>query len=390
MGISNCHNVEDFRKLAKKRLPDGIFWYMEGGSDDEVTLRSNTTAFDDYALVPDALVDVSNIDLSTRVLGVDMALPFYLSPSGGTRLFHHHKEAAVARAAAKAGIIYGQSTMSTSSIEEVGAASSGPKMFQIYSLKDKELTRDFVARAKAANFDALCLTVDSSISGNRERDLRTGLNFPPKIRLSTIAGFASKPRWLWNFMLNPEFTLSNIQSDALGDGMNVFELAHHLMDVSVTWDDAKIIRDLWDGPFAIKGIQSVADAKRAVDIGATAIIVSTHGGRQLDGASAMVHRIAPIRQAVGNKIEIIADSGIRRGSHVLKALALGADACSFARPYIYGLAAGGEAGVTRVVDLISAEIERDMGLLGVTKTTDITGRHVVRADGLPISQDAHP
>ena len=296
-------------------------------------------------------------------------------------MFHPGKEIAVAKAAAKAGIIYGLSTFSTQGIKEVGAATSGPKMFQIYIVKDREITKDHIAWSKEAGYNALCLTVDSSISGNRERDLKSGLSFPPKLKLSTIPDFAMHPGWAIGFLTSGKFEMANIshRMDALGGGMNTFELAHHLMDTTVTWDDAEWLRKEWGGPFAIKGVQSVGDAKRAVKIGASAIIVSNHGGRQLDSSSPAIHRIAPIRDAVGNDIEIIMDSGVRRGSHILKALALGADAVSFARPYIYGLAVGGEAGVTRVIDLLSAEVERGMGLMGVTAVDQLTERHIMRA-----------
>lgn len=378
MKLNKLHNVEDFKQAAKRLLPRAIYDYMAGGSDDETALRNNLTAFDQYNLIPDVLVDVSNIDMSVNVLGVDMKLPFYLSPSGGSGLFHPDKEIAVAKAAAKAGIIYGLSTFSTQGIKAVGASSSGPKMFQSYIVKDREITRDHVAWSKEAGYDALCLTVDSSISGNRERDLRSGLSFPPRLKLSTLPDFALHPRWALGFLTSGKFEMANIshRMDALGGGMNTFELAHHLMDKTVTWKDAEWLAKEWGGPFAIKGIQSVGDAKKAVKMGATAIIVSNHGGRQLDSSSPAIHRIAPIRQAVGNDIEIIMDSGIRRGSHMIKALALGADAVSFSRPYIYGLAVGGEAGVTRIVDLLRAEVERGMGLMGVTSVKQLTSKHI--------------
>lgn len=380
MKLTDLHNMHDFAKACRKCLPNSIYSYMSGGADDEFSLNNNTKAFDEYSLVPEVLVDVREIDMSCNVLGVDMKLPFYLSPSGGTALFHKDREPAVARAADKAGILYGLSTFSTTSIEDIGALSSGPKMFQVYIVKDRNLTVEFIQRAKGAKFDALCLTVDSSISGNRERDLRTGLSFPPKLKPSTLLDFAMNPKWALGQLTTP-FEMSNIahKMDALGGGMNTFELAHALMDISLTWDDAKWLRKQWDGPFAIKGIQSPNDAKKAVDIGATAIIVSNHGGRQLDGSRAPIHQTAPIREAVGDKIEIIMDSGVRRGSHILKALALGANAVSFARPYIYGLTVGGEAGVTRVIDLFKAEIERNMGLMGVTSIDQLEARHVTRA-----------
>lgn len=382
MNINTLHNIADFERAAKKRLPKSIWDYMAGGADDEYTLRENTDAFGRYNLIPEVLVDVSKIDTSCTVLGVDMKLPFYLSPSGASQLFHKEKDIGIAKAAEKAGILFGLSTFSTTSIEEIGAVSSGPKMFQIYIVKDRGLTEEFVQRAKQANYDAICLTVDSSISGNRERDLRTGLNFPPKLKPSTLMDFALHPSWAMAQLTGGKFEMSNISHkiDAFGNGMNTFELAHSLMDISVTWKDAEWLRQQWGGPFAIKGIQSVEDAKKAIKIGASAIIVSSHGGRQLDSSMGPIDRIAPIREAVGDKIEIIMDSGIRRGTHILKALALGADAVSFARPYIYGLTVGGEAGVTRVIDLFKAEVERGMGLMGVTSVDQLSEKHIMRAN----------
>ena len=381
MNLNNLHNIDDFRQAAKRRLPKAIYDYMAGGADDEMALRNNSPAFDKYNLIPDTLVDVSEVDTSVNVLGVDMKLPFYLSPSGGSGLFHKDKEIAVAKAAAKAGILYGLSTFSTQSIKQVGAATDGPKMFQIYIIKDRDITRDHIAWSKEAGYEVLCLTVDSSISGNRERDLKSGLSFPPKLKLSTLPDFALHPGWALGFLTSGKFEMANIshRMDALGGGMNTFELAHHLMDIKVTWKDAEWLRKEWSGPFAIKGIQSVGDANKAVKIGASAIIVSNHGGRQLDSSMAPIDRIATIREAVGDKIEIIMDSGVKRGTHVLKALALGADAVSFARPYIYGLAVGGEAGVTRVINLLKDEIERGMGLMGVTAIDQLTSKHIMRA-----------
>lgn len=381
MNLNNLHNVEDFKQAAKRHLPKAIYDYMAGGADDEIALNNNSPAFDKYNLIPDALVDVSKIDTSVNILGVDMKLPFYLSPSGGSGLFHKDKEIAVAKAAEKAEILYGLSTFSTQSIKQVGAATEGPKMFQIYIVKDRRITADHIAWSKEAEYEVLCLTVDSMIAGNRERDLKSGLSFPPKLKLSTLPDFALHPKWAAGFLTSGKFEMANIshRMDALGGGMNTFELAHHLMDTTVTWKDAEWLRKEWNGPFAIKGIQSVGDAKKAVKIGASAIIVSNHGGRQLDSSMAPIDRIAPIREAVGDKIEIIMDSGVRRGTHVLKALALGADAVSFARPYIYGLAVGGEAGVTRVIDLFKAEIERSMGLMGVTSIDQLSSKHIMRA-----------
>ena len=377
MGIDKCYNVDDFRTLAKRKLPTSVFDYMDGASDDEVTKARNTNAFKEFDLIPEYLVNVDNIDISTTVLGAKIDVPFILSPTGGNVLFHPDRELGVARAAKKIGTMMSLSTMASTTIEEVGAETDGPKMYQVYILKDRELTKEFVTRAKASNYDAICLTVDSSIAGNRERDLRSGLNFPPSPTLHTFMDFLLHPTWTYNFKIRSNFTLANIAHKVdTNQGWNVFELAHNLMDTSVTWDDAAWLAREWGGPFAIKGIQSVADVKRAKEIGATCVIISSHGGRQLDGMSAPIDQLAAIRDAIGDDLEIILDSGVRRGTHVLKALALGANACSFGRPYLYGLTCGGTAGVERVLGLMRSEIERGMGFLGATTVSDVRRSHI--------------
>ncbi|MDA5192844.1 alpha-hydroxy acid oxidase [Govanella unica] len=374
MGIDRCWNLMDFRAPAKARLPKPLFHYIDGGADDEWSLRNNTTAFEKYQLMPSYLRDISKVDLRTKVLGVEMAMPFFLSPTGMTRLFHHEKELAVARAAADAGILYSLSTVGTTSLEDVARATTGPKMFQIYILKDRELTREFVTRCKAVGYDALCLTVDTMLAGNRERDQRTGMTMPPRFTLGSLMSFAMSPHWTWNFLRSPDFALANVvhRVDALGGGsMGLVDYVNSQFDRSVTWDDAAWLAREWGGPFVIKGLQSPADAKRAVEIGASAIMISNHGGRQLDSAPAPVDCIRPIRDAVGDQLELIVDGGVRRGTHVLKALALGANACSFGRPYLYGLAAGGKAGVDRVLMLMRAELERSLALMGKTSVGDL-------------------
>jgi L-lactate dehydrogenase (cytochrome) len=313
--------------------------------------------------------------MRTRVLGQELAWPVFCSPTGMSRLFHHDKELAVARAAEKFGTMYSLSTLGTTSIEDIGRASSTPKMFQIYVHKDKGLTAEFVQRCKAAGFAAICLTVDAPVAGNRERDFRTGMIMPPRFGLKGILNFLYHFEWTFNIVRNPDFRLANVvhRTDALGKGaMSLIEYVNSQLSRSVTWDDAAWLVKEWGGPFAIKGLQSPADAKIARDIGASAIMISNHGGRQLDGAPAPVHCIRPIREAVGRDLELIVDGGVRRGTHVLKALALGADACSIGRGYLYGLAAGGQPGVERALALLRAEVERAMRLSGCTGISDIT------------------
>lgn len=373
--LSRCHNVADLRRRARRRLPAPMFHYLDGGADDEWTLRRNTTAFDDYQLVPEQLVDISRIDLGTRVLGSDLDWPVFLAPTGMSRLFHHDAEPAVARAAADAGTLYTLSTMGTTSIEDIARATDGPKMFQVYILRDRGLTGEFVERCRAAGFRALCLTVDAARAGNRERDLRTGMTLPPRLTLASLASFAAHPYWALQLIRHPDFKLANVvhRVDALkGGAMSLIDYLNTQFDRTVGWDDVAWLRERWDGPLCLKGLQSPADARRAADIGVDAVMISNHGGRQLEGAPAPIDCLAPMRDAVGTDLELIVDGGIRRGTHVVKALALGADACAIGRAYLYGLAAGGQAGVTRALTLLREEIDRGMALAGCRAVAELT------------------
>ncbi|MEP2988563.1 MAG: alpha-hydroxy acid oxidase [Parasphingorhabdus sp.] len=369
MNIADCHNVNDFRALAKKRLPFPIFDYIDGAADDEVTRRRNTAAYENCDLVPNVLAGVSEIDLSTTVMGRKLAMPLFLSPTALQRLFHWQGERAVARAAEKFGTFFGISSLGTVSIEEIGESISTPKMFQLYVHKDKDLNRSMVERCKAAKFDALTLTVDTIVGGNRERCLRSGFTSPPKITPTSFWSYAAKPAWGLNYMFRKKFELSNLK-DHVSEGTNipksVADYFTNMLDQSLDWKMAEEIAKDWNGQFCLKGIMSVEDAKRAVDIGATAIMVSNHGGRQLDGSRAPFDQLAEICDAVGDKLDVICDGGITRGSHVLKALSVGAKACSGGRLYLYALAAAGQPGVERILSLLQAEIERDMKLMGVT------------------------
>lgn len=369
MNIADCHNVNDFRLLAKKRLPFPIFDYIDGAADDEVTRRRNTAAYENCDLVPNVLAGVENIDLSTTVMGRKLAMPLFLSPTALQRLFHWQGERAVARAAEKFGTYFGISSLATVSIEEIGESISTPKMFQLYVHKDKGLNRSMVERCKAAKFDALTLTVDTIVGGNRERCLRSGFTSPPKITPTSFWSYAAKPAWGLNYMFREKFELSNLK-DHVSEGTNipksVADYFTNMLDQSLDWDMAEEIAKDWNGEFCLKGIMSVEDARRAVDIGATAIMVSNHGGRQLDGSRAPFDQLAEICDAVGDKLDVICDGGITRGSHVLKALSVGAKACSGGRLYLYALAAAGQPGVERILSLLQTEIERDMKLMGVT------------------------
>jgi len=382
--LSRCHNIDDLRRTAQRRLPAPMFHYLDGGSDDEWTLRRNTEAFADYELQPDYLVDIRSIDLHTTVLGLKLELPFFLAPTGMSRLFHHEKEFGAARAAARFGTLYTLSTVATTSIEDIAAVSEFPKMFQVYIFRDRGLTEEFVHRCREAGYQALCLTVDTPVAGNRERDRVTGMTLPPRLGLKSLWSLAAHPYWTMNFALHPDFRLANVahRVDALaGRAMGVAEYIHRQFDRSVTWKDAEWLARQWGGPLVIKGLQTVADARRAAEIGATGIMVSNHGGRQLDGTAAAIDCIAGIADAVGDRVDIICDGGIRRGTHIIKALAVGARACSIGRPYLYGLAAGGQAGVERALYLLKTELERDLALLGCRNIGEIGTRHVLRRTG---------
>ncbi len=375
MSIQRCNNVEDFRRLAKKRLPAPLFHYIDGGADDEVTLKRNTEAFNDVNLIPDGLADVAELDMTTTILGQKIDWPVFLAPTGMSRLFHHDGERAAARAAHKYGTLYSLSTLSTVSIEDVGETTSGPKMFQIYIHKDRGLTREFIDRCKVSNFSALCLTIDTLVAGNRERDLVTGMTMPPRLTLSSLFSFATHWNWAFNYLTHEKFQLANV-ADRIDSGtgslVSIIDYLNSQFDQTITWKDAEEFIQAWNGPFAIKGVMSVADAKKAVDVGASAIMISNHGGRQLDGSTAPFDQLPDIVDAVGGKIEIILDGGVRRGTHVLKALALGADACSIGRGYLYALAAGGQEGVERALFRLKSEIERDMKLMGCANVKQLT------------------
>lgn len=402
MSIERCYNLADFRQEARRRLPAPLFHFMDGGAEDEATLRSNVSIFDEVQLLPSTLAGADNVDLTTTVLGEKIDWPVFMGSTGINRLFHHDGERAVARAAAKAGTIYSLSTMSNVSIEEIGAHTAGPKCFQVYIHRDRGLTREFVDRSRAAGFTSLCLTVDTLVAGNRERDLRTGMIMPPKLTLQSLLSFATHWRWAYNYLTSEKFELANLANNARNSSragsdalISVIDYVNSQFDPSITWADAEDVIKQWDGPFAFKGIMTAADARRAVDIGATALLVSNHGGRQLDGAPSALECVADIADAVGDRAEIILDGGIRRGSHVLKALAMGANACSIGRGYLYPLAAGGEAGVARALKLLRAEIERDMILMGCDRL-DKLDRSRLRAAGLRFEdrsdsdQVAHP
>ena len=380
MSLKNCYNFEDFRKLAKKRLPAPIFHYIDGGADDETTLKRNTNSFDDCDLIPNILRSVGEPDLSTTVFGRKIDMPIFLSPTAMQSLYHPDGDKASARAAEKFGTMYSMSTMASFSIEEIANISSGPKLFQLYIHKDKSFTDDLIDRCKRANFDGLCLTVDTLVAGNRERDHRTGFTTPPKFTLESIMNFAIKPGWLFRYFTNKKFELANIKHKT-DKGTNitksVIDYVNEQYDPQMNWEDAEYCIKKWDGPFALKGVMSVEDAKRAVDIGCTAIIISNHGGRQLDGSRTPFDQLKAISDAVGDKLEIILDGGVRRGTHVLKALAAGATACSFGKAFLFSLGAGGQQGVERLLQNMHDEIRRNMILMGCKSVKELDRSKII-------------
>jgi L-lactate dehydrogenase (cytochrome) len=373
--VERCYNICELRKLAKKRLPAPMFHYIDGGADDEWTLKRNTEAFGNYQFAPRCLVDVASIDMSTSVFGESIEWPFFCSPTALSRLFHHDGERAVARAANASGTIYSLSSFSSMSIEAVSALTPGPKVFQVYVLKDRGLTSEFLQRAKESGYKALQLTVDVAVSGNRERDIVTGMTVPPKLSLMSLIDIAMHPAWVYRHLSSPKIDMANVAhrppsgSDKLG---GIIQYLNNQLDRAVTWDDAEWMIKEWGGPFAIKGVMTADDAKRARGVGATAVMLSNHGGRQLDYSPAPFDVLKEVVDAVGGELEIILDGGVRRGVHILKAMALGATVCSAGRPYLYGLGAGGEAGAAQALKILRSELERDMALLGCSRLADLT------------------
>jgi L-lactate dehydrogenase (cytochrome) len=374
-GLRDCHNIADFRALAKRRLPFPVFHYIDGGGDDEVTKDRNTAAFDDVDLVPGVLVDVKTVDPSITVLGRTTRLPLMLSPTALQRLFHWQGERAVAAAAEKFGLWFGISSLASVGIAEIGARFPGPKILQYYYHKDRGLNAALLEAARAAKFDAVALTVDTIVGGNRERCLRTGFTSPPRITPASFLSYATKPRWALDYMLRDKFSLPNLEAH-VPQGSNVSSSVasyfSEFLDQTLDWKKAEQLRDDWGGKFALKGVMSVGDARRAAAIGVDAIMISNHGGRQLDGARAPFDQLAEIVDAVGDRVEVILDGGIRRGTHVLKALSLGAKAVSGGRLYLYALAAAGQEGVERALGILEAEIVRDMKLMGVTRIDQLS------------------
>ncbi|ESW83600.1 MULTISPECIES: alpha-hydroxy acid oxidase [unclassified Mesorhizobium] len=377
MRLQSCYNFQDFRRLAKQRLPGPIFDYIDGGADDETTLRRNTAAFEDCDLVPNVLAGVGQVDMSVTVMGQKLAMPVYCSPTALQRLFHHSGERAVAAAAEKFGTMFGVSSLGTVSLEEVRKHRT-PQVYQFYFHRDRGLNRAMMERAKTSGVDVMMLTVDSVTGGNRERDLRTGFSIPFRLTLGGMMQFAIKPRWAIDYLTHEKFSLPQLDGhiDLGGGALSISRYFTEILEPSLDWKDVEDMVRFWNGQFCLKGIMSVADARKAVDIGCTGIVLSNHGGRQLDGSRSPFDQLSEIVDAVGNKIDVIIDSGVQRGTHVLKALSLGAKAVGVGRYYLFPLAAAGQAGVERALGLMRTEIERDMRLMGCRSVAELSRGNV--------------
>ncbi len=378
MPLAKCHNFHDFRDLARRRLPSPIFNYIDGAAEDEKTYARNTASFDDCDLIPNVLRGTESVDLGVRIMGQSLDMPIYCSPTALQRVFHHRGEHAVAAAAHKYGTMFGVSSLGTASLKQIRQEYAGPQCYQFYFHKDRGLNRAMLENAKEAGIDVLMLTVDTITGGNRERDLRTGFSIPFRLNFSGLINFAIKPRWAINYLIHEKFSLPQLDEyvDMSGGAVSVGRYFTEMLDPTMTWDDVSEMIELWGGQFCLKGVMSQEDAVMARDVGATGIVVSNHGGRQLDGSRSPFDQLEEIVDAVGDDIDVIMDSGIQRGTHVLKALAAGAKAVGGGRFYLYALAAAGQAGVERALDIMRTEIERDMRLMGVSKISELNRNHL--------------
>lgn len=374
-------NLEDLARRARRRLPRLVADFIEGGAEDETTVHSNRSAFARWALVPRVLVDVADRTLATRVLGQDLSMPIGLGPAGLARLAHHEGEVAAARAAGEAGTVFTLSTGSSRTIEEVADASTGPVWFQLYLWRDPDVIEGLVKRAAAAKYGALVLTVDVPVIGQRERDLRNGMTLPPRLTPHNAFDMLRRPRWLAGLLRGSPLTFANFV-DVPGRGRSAVELGKYvnveMMNPGATWDTFEWLRRTWNGPLAIKGVLHPHDAARAVELGADGVIVSNHGGRQLDGAMAALDALPAIADAVAGRADVLLDSGVRRGTDVVKALALGAKAVLIGRPYVLGLGADGAAGVGAVLEVLRRELDRALALIGCPDASQLTRDFVAR------------
>ena len=381
--LQNAASIEDLRKIARRRLPGGVFDYIDGGAEDEVAMDRNTRAFRELEFVPRVLRDMGNVDTTGTILGREVPFPLILAPTGFTRIAYPPGELAVAKAAERAGLPYSLSTMGTRSVEEVAAVSNGSKWFQVYVWRDKGLLKDMILRAKEAGFDVLCITVDAAMLGRRERDVRRGFTLPPKMGIGILFEGMFRLSWSLRFAFSEPISFANVAGNTDIDGSTAVDLAAFMneqFDPRLSWEDVEWMRSLWEGPVLVKGIQSVADAVIARDRGLDGIVLSNHGGRQLDSAPGILDLVQPVAEAVGGDLDIVCDGGVRRGSDIVKALALGATSCMIGRPYLYGLAAAGEEGVDWVIEHLRTGMQRDMALIGAASVGELTPDLVYRPD----------
>jgi L-lactate dehydrogenase (cytochrome) len=373
--LARAASVADLRRIARRRLPGGVFDYIDGGAEDERTLAANTAAFAATTFRPRVLRGVDRVETGSTLLGRSLDYPLVLAPTGFTRIADPEGELAVARAAERAGLPYTLSTLSTRSIEEVRAVSGGRLWFQVYAWRDRGLVREMIERAAAEGFEALVLTVDTAVLGRRDRDVRRGFSLPPSIGPGTIVDGALHPAWTLAFVRSEPIRFANVVGRGVGDGASPVNLSDYIntqFDPGLSWGDVDWLRSVWDGPIVLKGIQTVEDAVLAADAGIEAIALSNHGGRQLDNAPATLSLVAPVADALGGRTEIICDGGVRRGSDVVKAVAAGADAVMAGRAYLYALGAAGERGVDRLLEWFRADIVRTMSLLGVRDVGELS------------------
>lgn len=374
-------NIDDLRVLARERLPKVIFEFVDGGAQDEVSLRANREDFQKWRLRPRVLTDVSARDQSITLFGQRQASPLIVAPTGLAGIVARRGELAGARAADKFGLPYCLSCMSTCSIEDIASETTAPKWFQLYVLRDRGLTKAFIDRAKASRCTALVLTVDTKVQGPRERDMRNGFTVPPRFSVATMLDFARHWRWLLDVGLGPKVTFRNFAGTgvATDDAVSITQFIAGQYDLSVNWRDVEWFKANWGGPVLLKGILTSEDARLAIDHGADGVIVSNHGGRQLDGALSAVQALPAIADAVGDRLEVVLDGGIRRGADVLRARALGAKACMIGRPWLYGLAAGGQPGVERALEILRDEIDVALTLLGRASLAEVDRGAIERA-----------
>ncbi|HVR33492.1 MAG TPA: alpha-hydroxy acid oxidase [Acidimicrobiia bacterium] len=382
--LNRAANIDDLRLLARRRLPRGVFDYIDGGAEDEITLSRNSEAFRDLEFRPRVLNDVGKVDASTEVLGRRVSFPLVLAPTGFTRIACSPGELAVARAAERVEIPYTLSSLATRSIEEVRAVSNGDLWFQVYVWANKGLLAGMLERAAAARYSTIVITVDTALLGRRERDVRRGFTLPPKIGLDTIVDGLLHPGWTWDFARHEPIRFANVVGESVGDGTDPVSLSEFVatqFDPSLKWADIKWFRDRWEGKIVLKGIQTVDDAVISLDHGIDAIALSNHGGRQLDGAPPPIELVVPVVDAVGDRLEVICDGGVRRGSDIVKAVAMGAKACMAGRAYLYGLGAAGEQGVDHALELLGDGVRRTMALTGSTSIADLDRGLVTRRPG---------